>query len=342
MGMLIIRPPGGVHRRPDGRANAGVPRQEDPGGRDEARRALHPGHAARDAGRSPRASVLLEDRGDTYQPGPHGLTEMLYAFTSAANNNGSAFAYQGTGTQWYTTTLGICDADRPVLPDHPGAGHRRLAGRASRRCRRPAARFPTDTPLFGGLRGRRRRHRRRPDLLPGPRARARSSSTSSTREELDDHNVATTRPPSRATAEGAHARRPASKSIFDPAIVTTATVDAFMKLNPRTMMRNPVMFVVEVGSVLTTILFFRDFGDSTAQQNVFAGLVAAWLWFTVLFANFAEAMAEGPRQGPGRHAAQDAGRDDRHGSGCADGTIVEKSSSAARPRRPVRRRPPAR
>ena len=52
------------------------------------------------------------------------------------------------------------------------------------------------------------------------------------------------------------------------------------------------MFVVLVGSVLTTILFFRDLGDSTAEENLFAGLVAAWLWFTVLFANFAEAMAE--------------------------------------------------
>ena len=57
--------------------------------------------------------------------------------------------------------------------------------------------------------------------------------------------------------------------------------------------RNPVMFVVLVGSVLTTVLFFRDLGDSTADENVFAGLVAAFLWFTVLFANFAEAMAEG-------------------------------------------------
>ena len=53
------------------------------------------------------------------------------------------------------------------------------------------------------------------------------------------------------------------------------------------------MFVVLVGSVLTTILFFRDLGDSTSEENLFAGLVAAWLWFTVLFANFAEAMAEG-------------------------------------------------
>src|SRR5262245_38846197 len=59
------------------------------------------------------------------------------------------------------------------------------------------------------------------------------------------------------------------------------------------MVRNPVMFVVEIGSVLVTILFLRDVRTATSAENVFAGLVAAWLWFTVLFANFAEAMAEG-------------------------------------------------
>ena len=59
------------------------------------------------------------------------------------------------------------------------------------------------------------------------------------------------------------------------------------------MYRNPVMFIVEIGSILTTLIFIRDFSDSTNQENVFAGLVSLWLWFTVLFANFAEAMAEG-------------------------------------------------
>ncbi|MCA1842792.1 MAG: potassium-transporting ATPase subunit KdpB, partial [Actinobacteria bacterium] len=84
-----------------------------------------------------------------------------------------------------------------------------------------------------------------------------------------------------------------SKSMFDPAILRRAVGDSFVKLNPRVMARNPVMFVVEVGSVLTTLLFFRDLGRATAAQNTFVGLVSAWLWFTVLFANFAEAVAEG-------------------------------------------------
>ncbi len=83
------------------------------------------------------------------------------------------------------------------------------------------------------------------------------------------------------------------RSLFDRTILRQATIDSFAKLNPRHMIRNPVMFVVEIGSVLVTFFFIRDFASSTANENVFAGLVAAWLWFTVLFANLAEAMAEG-------------------------------------------------
>jgi K+-transporting ATPase ATPase B chain len=83
------------------------------------------------------------------------------------------------------------------------------------------------------------------------------------------------------------------KRLLDPRIVRAAAVDSVRKLDPRLMARNPVMFVVLVGSVLTTVLFFRDLGEAGTDGNVFAGLVAAWLWFTVLFANFAEAVAEG-------------------------------------------------
>src|SRR6516225_8030036 len=81
--------------------------------------------------------------------------------------------------------------------------------------------------------------------------------------------------------------------LVEPDILRRATVDSFVKLNPRTLMRNPVMFVVGVGSVLTTILFFKDLSSSSTDKNVFTGLVALFLWFTVLFANFAEAIAEG-------------------------------------------------
>ncbi|MFA5884730.1 MAG: potassium-transporting ATPase subunit KdpB [Acidimicrobiia bacterium] len=87
--------------------------------------------------------------------------------------------------------------------------------------------------------------------------------------------------------------RPPARSMFDPAIVRRALVDSVRKLNPRVMARNPVMFVVEIGSVLTTVLFFQKLGSASHDENVFAGLVTIWLWFTVLFANFAEAVAEG-------------------------------------------------
>ena len=85
----------------------------------------------------------------------------------------------------------------------------------------------------------------------------------------------------------------ASTSMFDPSIMRRAVTDSFAKLHPRKMVRNPVMFVVEVGSVLTTVLFFTNLSSAGTDQNVFTAFVTAFLWFTVLFANFAEAVAEG-------------------------------------------------
>ena len=79
-----------------------------------------------------------------------------------------------------------------------------------------------------------------------------------------------------------------SKSLWDAKIIRRALGDAVVKLDPRTMMKNPVMFVVEVGAVVTTVLLFRE-----KQSFAFNLQITLWLWFTVLFANFAEAMAEG-------------------------------------------------
>jgi K+-transporting ATPase ATPase B chain len=84
-----------------------------------------------------------------------------------------------------------------------------------------------------------------------------------------------------------------SSSLLNGPILRRASLDSIVKLNPRHLMKNPVMFVVEVGSVLTTVLFLKDLDSSSTNENVFAGLVAVFLWFTVLFANFAEAVAEG-------------------------------------------------
>ncbi|GEJ55472.1 potassium-transporting ATPase subunit KdpB [Anaeromyxobacter diazotrophicus] len=84
-------------------------------------------------------------------------------------------------------------------------------------------------------------------------------------------------------------------SLFDPAIVRQAALESLKKLDPRLVARNPVMFVVEVGSLLTTLLWLRDrlAPPAGAAPGWFTLTVSVWLWFTVLFANFAEAVAEG-------------------------------------------------
>src|SRR5215471_10488659 len=83
-----------------------------------------------------------------------------------------------------------------------------------------------------------------------------------------------------------------ARSLWDPAIVGAAARAALAKLHPRTMAKNPVMFVVEVGSVLTTLALVRDAVQGRPGLG-FEIQITFWLWLTVLFANFAEAMAEG-------------------------------------------------
>ncbi len=83
-----------------------------------------------------------------------------------------------------------------------------------------------------------------------------------------------------------------ARPLFDPPIVRRAIVDSFVKLNPVTLARNPVMFVVEVGAIVTTILLLQTIFTG-AKGFGFQFQIDLWLWFTVLFANFAEAMAEG-------------------------------------------------
>src|SRR5258708_4753440 len=86
-------------------------------------------------------------------------------------------------------------------------------------------------------------------------------------------------------------RMPVS-ALFDPKIVLPAIGSAFVKLNPRSLMKNPVMFVLEVVTALTTVILIRDL--VTGGEHIgFEVQIVLWLWFTVLFANFAEAIAEG-------------------------------------------------
>ena len=80
-------------------------------------------------------------------------------------------------------------------------------------------------------------------------------------------------------------------SMFAPELVRPAIADALRKLDPRIQFKNPVMFVTEVGALLTTVLGVRQL--SAGEPVGFTLAVSAWLWFTVVFANFAEALAEG-------------------------------------------------
>ncbi|AWV05577.1 K(+)-transporting ATPase subunit B (plasmid) [Burkholderia sp. JP2-270] len=118
--------------------------------------------------------------------------------------------------------------------------------------------------------------------------------------------------------------RIAARSMFDPAIVRPALIDSFRKLAPRTQLRNPVMFCVYVGSILTTILWFAALRGEAEAPAGFIVAIALWLWFTVLFANFAEALAEG------RSKAQAASlRAARH-------DVMAKKLEDAHPKSPVR------
>src|SRR5580704_11578083 len=89
-----------------------------------------------------------------------------------------------------------------------------------------------------------------------------------------------------------HPDRPERKvRLFDGAIIRRAMVDTFLKLTPRQMAKAPVLFVVYVGSIWSTVIFLRDVSHNTASENVFEALVLTFVWFVVLFGNFAEALA---------------------------------------------------
>jgi K+-transporting ATPase ATPase B chain len=84
-----------------------------------------------------------------------------------------------------------------------------------------------------------------------------------------------------------------SFSLLDKQILRQTLVDAFVKLNPLHLIKNPVMFVVEVGCILTTLLYLQALSGQGEERTSFIMAISLWLWFTLLFANFAEAVAEG-------------------------------------------------
>jgi len=87
--------------------------------------------------------------------------------------------------------------------------------------------------------------------------------------------------------------KPVARSIFDPRIMRPALIDSLKKLDPRTLWRNPVMLCVEIASFITLITFVMSLAGKSADPAWFTGLVSLWLWLTVIFSTFAEALAEG-------------------------------------------------
>jgi potassium-transporting ATPase ATP-binding subunit len=95
------------------------------------------------------------------------------------------------------------------------------------------------------------------------------------------------------TTTTASLTKPQAAGLFDAALVQPAVRDAFRKLSPAVQWRNPVMFVVCIGAILITGLWLQALFGTGEAPAWFIGANALWLWFTVLFANFAEALAEG-------------------------------------------------
>ena len=214
--------------------------------------------------------------------GPHGLTEILYAYTSGAGNNGSAFAGLNANTWWYNVALGWDMLLGRLFMMIPVLA---LAGNLAQKKSVPPSpgTFPVKRRLVHRSVDRRNSDSWRAHVLPGtepgphsgaPGAQGRTAFLNRIRANTKRTDMAS------------------KTSLWNTEIMATALLDSVRKLDPRGMVKNPVMFVVEVGSVLTTALLI----DNMVHHRPGFGFnlqITLWLWFTVLFANFAEAMAEG-------------------------------------------------
>ena len=245
-------------------------------------------------------------------PGPHGFTEVLYAYTSQTGNNGSAFAGLTGNTLFYNLTGAIAmlvGRFWMIIPAMAIAGS--LAAKKS--VPPSAGTFPTTGGLFvglvvgvilivGGLTFF-------PALALGPIVEHFAMTAGTL------FSVELTSEPRPWKPLRLRKQMPVS-ALFDPKIVVPAIGSAFVKLDPRTLMKNPVMFVLEVVTALTTVILIRDLVTGGANIG-FEFQIVLWLWFTVLFANFAEAVAEGRGKAQAdalrTHAHRDPGQAaDRH------------------------------
>ncbi len=219
------------------------------------------------------SSVLPQGLAGPLNKGPHGFSEILYTFSSATGNNGSAFAGITSGTPYYNGMIGIAmwiGRFFMIVPVLAIAGS--LA--AKKYTPETAGSFPTTGPLLGGLAGRDHPDRRRPHIPSQPRARPHRGSS------RDDQRPAFLKARPMTTAS----------SIFSAKLVGPAIGDAFRKLDPRELVKNPVLFTTAVVALLLTVLLIA--GGGTLSFGFQIQLIV-WLWLTVLFGTFAEALAEG-------------------------------------------------
>ena len=239
------------------------------------------------------ASALLvpSAREAVLNSGPHALSEIVYAFGSAGNNNGSAFAGLSANSDFYNIALGFAMLIGRLLPIAMVLG---LAGSLARQGVRPddSGTLPTYRPQFVTDARRGCAAGGRADLPARPGSRTHRGRPAMTTPVLD--------PALTGSPRTGRERQRVGAGVFNPASLISALPNALRALDPRVMAHNPVMFVVEVGAVLSTVLCF-------VEPGVFVIAVTAWLWLTVLFANLADAVAEG--RGKAQADSLRAGRD---------------------------------
>ena len=220
-------------------------------------------------------------------PAAHGFSEILYAFTSASGNNGSAFAGLSANTPFYNTALGIVMFFArfwiiiPVLA---------LAGSivAKKRVPAGAGTLPTHTSVVRAVAGRRRDRHRRVDVLP--RARARPDRRAPAAVSRSKHHEY---PAQAVSADILRLSVSPPRSLVTASIFKQALIDAVVKLLPQNQWKNPVMFVVYHRQHSDDAAVVSGVGGHGEAPAGFILAITLWLWFTVLFANFAEAIAEG-------------------------------------------------
>ena len=253
------------------------------------------------------AMALPGQRAGMLNTGPHGFSEVLYAFTSAANNNGSAFAGISVNTAWYNTALGHHHAARPVPADGVRPRPGRVVGQAANGAgvRGHAADPPAAVRRHAH---RRDADRRRPHLLPGAgTGSARGGSALMTTSR---------RSPPRRRARRRRSRAPAAASqggLLDP--TAAVAVDCRTRCASSTRARcgkNPVMFIVEIGAVFTTVLAIAD---PQRVRLADRGLAVA----DRAVRQPRRGCRRGPRQGAGRRVAPGEDRHHRASAGRSGG-----------------------